>query len=172
MKPMEITLALGSYDDIFDDFDRQGYIERAISADLVNELGSRIKKTELKDRIAISFSMPKEKREKGTEEVISKRLGAHFANMSRYWEEKERETTNFAMFILALGLVFFIVGQRIIDEVAPFFDEYFIIPAWVFTFHGLDKLTIERPKATSRKQFYEAVNRAKIAFREQDAFSR
>jgi hypothetical protein len=169
---MEIILALDSYDDIFDDFDMQGYIERALSADFVNVLNSRIKKTDLKEKIGVIFTIPKNRRDDKTEELITKRLTGHFVNMARYWEEKEKETSSFAMFLVALGLIFFIVGQLLIHQFAPFFDEYLIIPAWILTFYGLDKMLSDKPKASSKRQFYDAISKAKLTFRDQDIYSR
>jgi hypothetical protein len=169
---MEIILALDSYDDIFDDFDMQDYIERAISADFVNILNNRIKKIGLNEKISIVLTLPKEKRIKNTEEIIAKRLNGHFVNMATYWKDKEREIDGFASKIVLLGAVFFIIGQIVIHQFAPFFDEYLIIPAWIFTFHGLDMFLTEKPKAGVKKQFYSMISQARMEFQSQDIYSR
>ncbi|MCX6773444.1 MAG: hypothetical protein NTY68_00400 [Candidatus Micrarchaeota archaeon] len=169
---MEIILALDSYDDIFDDFDMQDYIERAISADFVNILNNRIKKINIKEKISIVLTVPKEKREKNTEEIIAKRLNTHFANMAMYWKDKEKEIDSFASRLVLLGAIFFIVGQILIRHFVPFFDEYLIIPAWMFSFYGLDKFINEKPKAGVKKQFYELISHAKMDFQSQDIYSK
>ena len=172
IKPMEIILALDSYDDIFDDFDMQEYIERAISADFINILNNRIRKISPKEKINITLTLPKEKRESKNEEIIAKRLNSHFVNMATYWKDKEKEIDGFASKLVLLGAIFFVAGQIAIRQFAPFFDEYLVIPAWMLSFYGLDKFVNEKPKASSKKQFYKRISQAKMAFQDKDAYSR
>jgi hypothetical protein len=169
---MEIILALESYDDIFDDFDMQDYIERAISADFVNILNNRIKRIDIREKIGIVLTLPKEKRESNSEEIIAKRLNSYFVNMAMYWKDKEREIDSFASKLVLLGAIFFIIGQILIHQFAPFFDEYLIIPAWIFSFHGLDLFVTDKPKSGAKKQFYELISQARMEFQNQDIYSK
>jgi hypothetical protein len=167
---MDVIIALDGYDDMFDDFDPQPYIERNISADFIDALGNRMRKLDPKDRVSVTLTLPSYKRVMKDERMIRERLGEHFWNMARYWADKEAEKRNYSLGLVLLGLAIFSIGQFIIHNYAHFYDEFIIIPAWFLTFNGLDEFLVGKPKIAAKKRFYDALNGAKITFRDEDYF--
>jgi hypothetical protein len=168
---MDAIIALDSYDDIFDDFDPQAYIERNISADFLDALGNRIRKVNTKERTGITLTLPYYKRVMKDERIIKERLSEYFWNMARYWTDKESEIRNYSIGMMLAGLIIFSIGQFIIHNYAQFFDEFIVIPAWFLTFSGLDKYLVEKPKMTSKRRFYEALSGAKVSFTDEACFT-
>jgi hypothetical protein len=167
---MDAIIALDSYDDIFDDFDPQAYIERNISTDFLDALGNRMKKISMRERASIILTLPYYKRVMKDERIIKERLSEYFWNMARYWTDRENEMRNYSLGMLLVGLVIFSIGQFIIHNYAYFFDEFIVIPAWFLTFSGLDKYFVEKPKITSKRRFYEALGSSKVTFRDEANF--
>jgi hypothetical protein len=167
---MDAIIALDGYDDMFDDFDPQPYIERNISVDFIDALGNRMKKLDPKDRVSITLTLPSYKRVMKDERVIRERLGEHFWNMARHWEGKEAEKRNYSLGLVLLGLAIFSVGQFLIHNYAQFYDEFIIIPAWFLTFNGLNEFLVEKPKVVAKRRLYDALNGAKITFRDEGYF--
>jgi hypothetical protein len=166
---MDVIVALNGYDDIFDDFDPQAYVERAISADFMDALGKRMANLNRKERVNIMLTLPYYRRVIKDEKVIKERLAEHFWNMARHWEERESEARDQSVAMMAIGLLVFSIGQFLIHEYFSFFDELIIIPAWFLTFYGLDKYLFDVPKNTSKKGFFESLKGAKVTFRDEGA---
>lgn len=131
----ELSLWLDYYDDIYSDFDSRQYTKRRISEDFLYELKDafKYKKEKIND---LFLHLPQEKRDEGTEKIISPGLKSFFIAESTARTDKCRKKLNRGIMLGIAGIIimtlnafagfkgvhtFFVVGLRVLLEPAGWF---------------------------------------------------
>jgi len=167
LKEGNISLILDSYEDIFSDFDaRPSYIEKALSADFLDECKRAAKEKE--EGVELRFMVPKHKRNTSHEYEIRKRLRNHF---QKHFKEKERERKILkrkggAWFLF--GIIIIVLGaQFLYDKAGLLFRVLFTMAeagGWFISWEGLGKLLADYKEKSPDYDFYRKMAKAKIYF--------
>jgi len=75
---LDLGLWLQDYDDIYSDFDSRNYLKRRVSADFINELRISLKNKNEKIINDLVLLLPREKRDPGSEQKITRNLQNYF----------------------------------------------------------------------------------------------
>jgi hypothetical protein len=166
---MDLVITLESYNDIFDDFDPRPFNERALSADFINVLHDRLRNADLGTPITMIFTMPKKQRSRDEERIIEKRLKEYFKNSIAHWKGKGNEMVGTSLIYILAGFVIYMMGG-LVDSYIHVLRQYLLIPSWFLTWSAIEILLLDYPKTSSRKEFNKYMERATIAFKNEEYY--
>jgi len=165
----EVPLKLDEYNDIFSDFDARPFHQRALSQDFLSET-KRASVDKAHDYIELKLLVPSNKRNLEHEEIIKKRLKAHFKrHFSILNEEKKKIIERGAVYVL-IGLIMMVAATiiTIMFDEDRFLIAFLIIlldPAgWFFLWEGMGLIIFESKKKNQDHDFYEKMSKSKIYF--------
>jgi hypothetical protein len=161
----EVLLILGSYEDIFSDFDPRPHSQKAISGDFLLEC----KNASLdKDKVKLKLFVPKQKRNLKEEIKIKKRLKEHFG---KHFREKKKEIRKIRMqgaFWAVIGSLMMLLSAFLISMQGSFLLHLLMTlvqPAgWFFLWEGLGKILIVPLEKKPDYSFYKKMAGAEISF--------
>jgi hypothetical protein len=165
----EILLVISGYNDIFSYFDPRPYSEKALSIDFLSEV-KRASIDKDAEGISIRFLMPDRKRSRSEEEVIQKRLRAHFNrhfdSLKSEYDLFVRKGLLFIIFgIIIMFLATFIIFQYHETEIFTTFLVVLLEPGgWFLFWEGLNMVLFEPKKLRPDLNFYHKMSRCKISF--------
>lgn len=168
MDTSEIVLRMGGYDDIFSDFDPRHYSKRALSDDFLFE-AHKASTDKNPGNVELRLLFPKGAKDAETENIIKKRLHAHFArHYNMLAEEKSRILRHgfyaaaIGAFLLAFSTYLSIpIPQTILSHILYVLMQ----PAgWFISWYGLDEIFYSSKKINADLAFYEKMHRSKIVF--------
>jgi hypothetical protein len=99
----EISIKLGTYDDIFSDFDMRAHADRALSVDFLEEI-KRASVDKIGDNVNLTLHIPEQERDQTLEESIKTRLNNHFKRHYHILLKEKRR-------ILTLGIMMALAGM-------------------------------------------------------------
>ena len=164
----DISIWVDEYDDIFSDFDSRSYPERNISDDFLYEL-KRISQENAGFVRTLKLLVPEKIRDQKVEEIIIKRLHAHFRKHydALYGNTKSgRRRGWFLIFIAACvmngaGYISSIKANNFLLHFAVVILE----PAgWFWMWRGFDHLVNASRKRLPDLEFYTKMNKSKPVF--------
>lgn len=167
-KPVEISIWLDTFDDMFSDFDPRPYSERTVSDDFITEV-KKVARGRAKGRVVLKLLLPVHLRKTETERIIIKRLHNRFNFLyDQLLGEKKKNIVRGFIFTLA-GIVLMIIASYI-SFLQP--QEYFIHlllilfePAgWFLLWLGLDHLVYFSRSSIKELDFYSKIRNSRIEF--------
>jgi hypothetical protein len=164
----QITLQIPSYDSIFSDFDPRPFSQRALSTDFIDEI-KRASRDKPEGKVDVLFLL-KGARNPAEEQVIVRRLKAHF---ERHHKELEKEKDGIilkGMMFSSVGIIFMFLATMLLFryEHTTLIASLFIVvlePAGWFSFwEGLNHIFFESKTVHPSLSFYKKMTRAPIKF--------
>lgn len=161
----DILLVLGSYEDIFSDFDPRPHSQKSISGDFLLEC----KKASLdKGRVNLKLFLPSKKRRLKEEVKIKRRLREHF---KRHCKEKKKEIRKIRLsgfFWTILGSIMMVISALFFSNPTSFLPRLLAILAqpagWFFLWEGLAKILITSKEKMPDYLFYKKMANSGISF--------
>jgi len=164
----EIILRMEGYGDIFSDFDPRHYSKRALSDDFLFEAhkASMDKST---GSVELRLLFPKKIREAETENIIKKRLHAHFARHYNMLAEEKSKILRHGVYATAIGAFLLAFSTYLSIPVTQTILSHLLYvlmqPAgWFISWYGLDEIFYSSKKINADLAFYEKMHRSKIIF--------
>lgn len=167
-KPVEISIWLDTFDDMFSDFDPRPYSERTVSDDFITEV-KKVARGRTKGRITLKLLLPVHQRKAETEKTIIKTLHNRFNILyEQLLQEKQRNNIRGFSFTLA-GIVLMILASYIsFLQPQKYFVHLLLIlfePAgWFLLWLGLDHLVYFSRSSIKELDFYAKIRHSKIEF--------
>ena len=165
-----ISLILDTYDDIFSDFDPRHYSERALSDDFLYECKKAVReRTESEVGLELRLLIPRKKHNSVTEQVIKKRLHAHFKKHFAKRLKERKETRKWGLFWCLIGSALIYSATLLHQFEGMFFDFLLVIlePAgWFTMWIAFDMLFSAQKEKEPDFLFYKAMANVKLSFRE------
>lgn len=164
-----ISLALGSYEDIFSDFDIRSYSQRALSQDFLEEAERSSKDKEV-NNFELDIQIPKKKRKAEDEKIIEKRLKEHFKKHFHIIQKETNSIKKNGIYFTMGGIIIMFVAAIILfkQKNATLLAKFLIVllePAgWFLFWEGLDLVTIEVKKKKHQLDFYRKMSNCSIKF--------
>lgn len=165
-----ITIWLDGYDDIFSDFDRRSYTQRALSDDFLAEINkASIDKTP--ENLELYFMVLHEKRNLKLELSIKKRLRKHFKKHFHILNTDKRETIKSGLTYAFIGVLIMFIATGIMfryEDAKIFMVSLLIVilePAgWFLFWEGLNKAIFETKRKEPDYDFYKKMANCNIRF--------
>lgn len=163
-----VSLWLDDYDNIFSDFDPRSFSQRTLSDDFLEE-AEKVAHTEKNELIQLMILMPAGKRNSHDENIIKKRLHAHFRHEFGHLA-KERSA------YLKRGFLFTVVGFLIMFAAAYMasskseslyfnFMRVILEPSgWFMVWYGLDNVFYLSRSKYRELRFNKMMVKAEIVF--------
>jgi len=163
---MDIAISLDDYEDLFSDFDKSRYGDRALSRDFLDELHLRLSKARDVQELTIALVVPKRRRKEDAEPQIIERLYAFFAERVASCGRDDRNILLRGLAFIGIGLALSILANFIAGSFLkmPLFNDFFLIPSWFFVWSGFDYL-IKREELRKKKRYYEKLRSSRMVFR-------
>jgi ribonuclease P protein component len=164
-----ISLRLTDYNDIFSSFDPRPYSERALSVDFLDE-ARRASIDKPSGEIELRLMLPKKHRNAEKEEVIKRRLRAHFERHVTKLKGKHGRIVRNGSLSIAFGIVIMFLASFILFKYSQdsLFMNFLIIlfePAgWFLFWEGLDQVIFESKKVKPEMEFYRKMANSDIIF--------
>ncbi len=163
-----ISLKVEGYNDIFSSFDPRHYLEKALSADFLDE-AKRATRDTPSGKLTLQIMVSKEKRSLTDENFIKKRMREHFKRHYIMLLQEVQRTKDKGIFMTVLGIIFITIGAYISSlNLEQFFSHFAIIvlePAgWFTAWTGLDQLYYTTKEMKPDMDFYEKMSNAEIRF--------
>jgi len=168
LKISEISLMLDTYDDIFSDFDPRPFSERALSDDFLLE--AKKASRDKKEKIALEFLIPSDKRDIKSESLIKKRLREHFRKHSFELQKEIKKTIKKGLFFIFFGVLIMFIATLVLFKIGEgsLFSSFLLIllePAgWFLFWEGSNILIFESKKITPDFDFYKKMSKCRIDF--------
>lgn len=164
----EISLWLEGYDDLFSGFDPRPYSHRALSNDFLSET----KKASIdKDyKLDLELLIPKNKRNKHQEEVITKRLKEHFNKHHNLIKKEKGKKVAWGLSLAVLGILLMFTATLVLFTYNnnTLFVSFLIIllePAgWFIFWKGGELAFFESRQLEPDLAYYEKMAKCKINF--------
>ncbi|MEM4295920.1 MAG: hypothetical protein QXS91_03890, partial [Candidatus Anstonellales archaeon] len=160
-----IIIALDNYDDLFSDFDIGPYETRLISADFIDELKNKTKRTRPEK---IILTLPSKERNKQNETAIKKRLKDFFKKKQKSKESKMKWTFLKGIFLLVVGIMIYFLIISLESQIARIYD-YALFPSWYISWKGLDYIFIGL-KRKKEMDYYAVLQKADITFEDEERY--
>ncbi len=164
----EIILRMDSYDDIYSDFDPRAYSKRSLSDDFLLEL--RKASLDKLERVELRIIVPKEKKDKGTESLLKKRLKDHFSrhlSISRR-DMKSLKTLGISLTLLGAFLLTIASYFYYRSESYGFFHQFLLTllePAgWFTAWEGMYLIIFGSSEKKTELNFYKKMDGSNIVF--------
>ncbi|MFH1256282.1 MAG: hypothetical protein V1494_03225 [Candidatus Diapherotrites archaeon] len=170
-KLSKISLWLDDYNDIFSDFDPRSYSERAMSEDFLNEAKRRIKENP-SGITELSFLVPAGKRDQKAEEIIKKRLRAHFKLQFSRLKKESFNSTKKGLLLVFLGIITMFIATYVLlqikaDDLWSNFLVILLEPAgWFLFWEGLGIAFFRQKKESEDLEFNRKMAKCKVSFAE------
>ncbi len=163
----EISLVLDTYDDIFSDFDPRTYDLRVLSFDFLLEAKRAAR--EKVSGLSLRFMIPEALRDHSKEQLIIKRLHAHFEKHARLLKKERKVIYRKGVLITILGLLLTAgaAGARFYfkDSMLAAVALVILEPAgWFSIWNGLDLVFQGGKSQKEEYKFYCKMSSAEIIF--------
>jgi hypothetical protein len=165
----EIGFLIDDYDYIFSDFDPRPYSSRALSDDFLVET-RKASKEKKSGNIQLSFLIPKKNRVPKDEEIIRKRLLAHFEKHEQQSKMEYKKLIKQGLFYLTFGMIIMFTAGFILFKFPGqnFIESFFVLmlePAgWFLFWSGLDLIVFKSKEKKPSMEFYKKMAKADIHF--------
>ena len=165
----EVSLVLGTYNDIFSSFDPRPYSERSLSVDFLAEAKRATRETD-KGELELRILLPVAQRRVEKESAIKKRLREHFRKHADILDKERRGISNQGLFFIIFGIVFMFVAAYILfqNNVQSLFGEFIVVllepGGWFLLWEGLDLMIFKSKEGKADLEFYRKMSRADIVF--------
>ena len=164
----EISILLDTYDDIFSDFDPRPYSQRALSDDFLLE-AKKASKEKTSGNIELKLLIPKNKKDAEQENIIRKRLHAHFKKHFNLLQEEAKKTRLKGLFLVLIGVFLMMAATYIYSFKSTkfVFNLLFVLlePAgWFITWYGLDQIFYTSNLKKQDLDFYSKMSKCQITF--------
>ena len=168
LQDSSVSLILGSYNDIFSDFDPRHYSERSLSDDFLVEAKKATidKRGEIELKLLISNKI----RNVRTEGVIKKRLREHFRRHHHIIKTDVNRIIKQGVYFVIAGILLMFLATYILfkNSEARLFTSFLVVflePAgWFLFWEGSDLVLFETKKKRPDLEFYEKMSKCKISF--------
>lgn len=164
----EISLILDEYDDIFSDFDPRDYSVRALSIDFLHE-AERASRDKM-GHPPLMLLAPAKMRNPQKEQVIRKRLTAHFKKHFEQIRLQYRKMIRRGIYFTFAGIACMIAAVYVLHSVssASIFKDFLIIllepSGWFLFWEGLAQSIFESQKIKPELHFYSKMSTSNIKF--------
>lgn len=164
----DISIWIDNYDDIFSDFDPRDFSERNISDDFLSEVKKVSRESDYRVN-ELKLLTPQDSRNIENENIIIKRLHAHFRkNQSYYFEELKSQNRKGILFTV-IGFVLMMLASYISSLKSDSFLMHSLLvmiePAgWFLVWAGLDQLIFYSREKKPELEFYNKFSKSKIVF--------
>lgn len=168
-----ISLHIDEYDDIFSSFDSRDYSKRTLSDDFLTECkkASIDKEEGIELYIALNNS---KLRNLHSEEIIKKRLKAHFSKHYRSLRKEHSKIINQGILFIIIGLIisvtstityYFFTSEDIIIKISiDVFQNFGIFFLWFLLWTGMNKILFETGEIKKDIDFYRKMSNSEIFF--------
>ncbi|MFA6329051.1 MAG: hypothetical protein WCX64_00005 [Candidatus Micrarchaeia archaeon] len=167
MHMSEISIITDDYDDVFSDFDPRSFEVRELSDDFIREVkrASRQKG----DRVELKIMVPKARRNLQQEDVILRRIRAHFKDGLHHIHKQLNEMRIKSMWYIAAGMVLMLLATYVsslggTDFVSKFLFVFFDPAGWFVFWTGLDILFVKMAEHNEDHEFYRKLASSEISF--------
>ncbi len=163
----EISIITNEYSDIFSDFDPRPYSVRELSVDFIDEV--KRASCQKGDRVELRIMVPKAKRKQQEEEIIRRRISAHFKDGLHHvhsdLDRMSRKSVWYIAFGMALMLVATYISSLGIEGFLNHFLFVFFEPAgWFIFWTGLDIMFVKKAERNEDHGFYRKLASCRISF--------
>jgi hypothetical protein len=165
----QISIKVEGYDDIFSDFDARPYSKRSLSVDFLDEI-KRASYDKSDEGIELSINVPRDKREKADEEVISDRLARHFQRHYQMLAKEKRGVIKNGVFMVLLGVLCMMVASFIHftipnRDLLLSFLMTFLEPAALFLlWEGMEQIIFNSKSINKELDFYRKMSNCEINY--------
>jgi len=163
----EISIIADDYDDVFSDFDPRSLEVRELSDDFIRE----VKRASFQkgDRIELKIMVPKARRNAQQEDVIQRRIHAHFKDGLHHVHRKLNEMRNKSVWFIAAGMVLMLLATYVSslggqDFFKKFLFVFFEPAGWFVFWTGLEILIVRMAEKKDDHEFYRKLSNCEITF--------
>lgn len=169
MSEYQISLQIEDYNYIFSDFDPRSYNQKALSDDFLSEI-KRASVDKDRNGIELKFLVNKKNRDINTENIIKKRLKAHFKRHAELTKKEKNKIILQGLLFSMVGVVFMFATTLLIFKYdhGSLMITFFIVmlePAGWFSFwEGLNTMFFESKRVNPELTFYKKMSKSDILF--------
>lgn len=168
MLKRNISIWLDNYDDIFSDFDPRPYSERVLSDDFLTEVRKVCKE---KEEVIDDFVLllPANKRDQKMEELIVKRLQAHFKKNYHQYEQYFKTGRKKNALALVIGMLLMLSASFLssLNSHNLFLNALLVMiepSGWFLVWYGLDEIFYKSKEKKTELHFYKILSKTKLSF--------
>lgn len=165
----EVSLVLGTYNDIFSSFDPRPFSERSLSVDFLAEAKRATRETD-SGELELRILLPSAQRKVEKEGTIRKRLREHFKKHADMLDKEKRGIVRQGLFFIIFGIIFMFVASYILfqNNTRSLFGEFIVVllepGGWFLLWEGLDLILFKSKEGKVDLEFYKKMTRAEIVF--------
>ena len=169
LRMSEISLWLDNYDDIFSDFDPRPISQRALSDDFLRE-AKKASRENVSGAIDLTLLIPTNERNTYQENVIKKRLKAHFNKHFNLLKKEKKGMINKGLLFTLLGILLMFIATFILVEYNEkgLFMNFIIVliepGGWFLFWEGLNITIFESKRINPDLEFYKKISKGEISF--------
>lgn len=163
-----ISIWVDNYDDIFSDFDPRDFSERNISDDFLTEVKKVSRESDFHVE-ELRLLIPEKMRNSESENIIIKRLHAHFRRNYIFYDAQKRSQNRKGILFSIVGMILMLIASYISSLKSDnFFMHSLLIilePAgWFLVWTGLDQLLYYSREKNTELDFLKKLSKSKIVF--------
>ena len=168
LQKSKISLALGSYEDIFSDFDPRPEEYRSLSIDFLDE-AKRAARDKV-DGLELGLLVPSRLRDLRLESTIKHRLKTHFNRHFEIVKNDINQMIRKGIYFMIAGIIGMSLGAYIAFKFSePSLWSTFLLillepGGWFFFWGGLDLIVFKHKDKDPELEFYRKISNAKINF--------
>jgi hypothetical protein len=165
----QISIKVEGYDDIFSDFDARPYSKRSLSVDFLDEI-KRASYDKSDEGIELAINVPRDKREKADEEVISDRLARHFQRHYQMLVQEKRGVIKNGSLMVILGVICMVAATFVLFEdpshnlLLSFLIVFLEPAAWFLLWEGMDLIIFHSKNINKELDFYRKMSNCEINY--------
>ena len=168
LKLAEVSILIGSYNDIFSDFDPSGFSEKTLSDDFILQ-AKKISRNKDGNKMSLKLLLPVSVRNEKDEKVIIGRLHRHFKEAHQELKIDVKKTNRKGILCTFIGIVFMVIASYLSYMKAAEYHIHFLIvlfePAgWFLIWAGLDHLVYSSKETKKELDFYSKMTKSEIKF--------
>jgi len=163
----EISIITDDYEDVFSDFDPRSFEVRELSDDFIREVKRASKQKG--EQIELRIMVPKAKRNTMQEEVILRRIRAHFKDGLHHVHSQLSKMRNKSIWYIAAGMVLMLLATYVAslgtqDFISKFLFVFFEPAGWFIFWTGLEILFVKMADKHDDHSFYRKLANCEITF--------
>ncbi len=164
-----VEFEIGSYNDIFSDFDPRPFPVRGFSEDFLSE-AKRAVISRNTDKISFVITLPKKERNPREETEITNRLRKHFKDRHNILEKEQKKILKKGWFFTITGIVLMIIATYFFFKfqdgtlIASFLTILLEPASWFLFWEGLDLVIFESKTSNPSLEFSRRMFNAEILF--------